>query len=163
MKTKTTTLIAILIVITLGFSACSKKQDGCTDPAATNYNVDAEIDNGTCQYDPRDLYVGDYEVIDTTYIILAIEYIDTTYILTISKDPNDSAQIILEHFWGKADNFVAVLTGSSFSIPEQTMGSGYSFSGEGTFDDNYIFYETTSLGLGMNRYTHQGEGAKQIN
>lgn len=51
MKTTKTTLIAITALFTLGslFTSCSK-EEGCTDPAATNFNVEAEKDDGSCQY-----------------------------------------------------------------------------------------------------------------
>ena len=38
-----------LSLITLLFFSC-KKEEGCTDFAATNYNADAEEDNGSCKY-----------------------------------------------------------------------------------------------------------------
>ncbi|MDX2361864.1 MAG: hypothetical protein QNK23_13730 [Crocinitomicaceae bacterium] len=39
------TLIFLLIIIT----ACNKKE-GCTNPVATNYYADAEVDDQTCRY-----------------------------------------------------------------------------------------------------------------
>jgi hypothetical protein len=37
---------AVLVII----SSCAR-HPGCTDPNATNYNVNAQVDNGTCLYD----------------------------------------------------------------------------------------------------------------
>ena len=39
-------LFAFLLIL---FNAC-KKEEGCTDPLATNYNSEAEEDNGSCVY-----------------------------------------------------------------------------------------------------------------
>lgn len=44
--TKTTLIILLGGLI---FTSCSK-EEGCTDPAATNFNVDAEKDDGSCVY-----------------------------------------------------------------------------------------------------------------
>jgi len=43
--------IYILFAIATIFSAC-KKEEGCTDPIATNYNAEAEVDDGSCVYPP---------------------------------------------------------------------------------------------------------------
>ena len=40
-------LLAAFVLFVM--SGCSRPR-GCTDPAATNYNVNAQVDNGTCQY-----------------------------------------------------------------------------------------------------------------
>jgi hypothetical protein len=40
-------LIYTFLAVSIIFSAC-KKEEGCTDPTATNYNADAEKDDGSC-------------------------------------------------------------------------------------------------------------------
>ena len=42
-------IFLIITTISLVFTAC-KKEEGCTDFAATNYNADAEINDGSCKY-----------------------------------------------------------------------------------------------------------------
>jgi hypothetical protein len=40
-----------ILIITLLLFAC-KKKEGCTDPSAINYNNEATLDNGSCNYAP---------------------------------------------------------------------------------------------------------------
>jgi len=44
-------IFIITITIPLLFSAC-KKEEGCMDPTASNYNSEATLDNGECYYTP---------------------------------------------------------------------------------------------------------------
>ena len=41
----------IYLLITLLFIFSCKKEEGCMDPSAINYNTEALIDNGTCRYE----------------------------------------------------------------------------------------------------------------
>ncbi len=49
MKSITTFTVLVFLFGTI-FTSCSKKE-GCTDPAANNFNVEAERDDGSCIYD----------------------------------------------------------------------------------------------------------------
>ena len=49
MKNLAKTLLALTVILCIGLSGCSK--EGCTDPAATNYDPDANKDNASCTYD----------------------------------------------------------------------------------------------------------------
>lgn len=56
-------------------SSCKKdKKEGCTDPAATNYNADADEDDGSCQYaplaNPTTLDCAAFGTVNTTYELL---------------------------------------------------------------------------------------------
>ena len=54
MRIKFNTIHNFTIVLLLGavfaFSTSCKKKEGCTDPTATNYDVEAEKDDGSCTY-----------------------------------------------------------------------------------------------------------------
>ena len=80
-------LLYTFLAISIIFSAC-KKEEGCPDPIATNYNSDAESDDGSCiygivgvwapyevviNYSQTEILFGDTISIDTTYTLTPIQ------------------------------------------------------------------------------------------
>lgn len=45
--------LILFLTLTVTFTAC-KKEEGCTDISATNYDPDAEDDDGSCEYPPAE-------------------------------------------------------------------------------------------------------------
>ena len=76
-------LLLILLCLPLLFGSC-KKEEGCTDPVATNYNSDAESDDGSCNYGIVGIWTP-YEI-EITYSQTGntISF-DTAYTLTPSQ------------------------------------------------------------------------------
>jgi hypothetical protein len=75
---KKTFLILTGVAITLGFSSC--KKEGCTDPTATNYNMTATKDDGSCEFASNPVASQPYTPLFTgTYgALIAIKTITTT-------------------------------------------------------------------------------------
>jgi len=54
MKNKFSTLGMLALSLTIGLTTSCKKEEGCTDPKATNYNPDAKKDDGSCTFAQAD-------------------------------------------------------------------------------------------------------------
>jgi hypothetical protein len=47
-------LFGLVLISTITFVGCSK--EGCTDPDSINYNADAKKDDGSCQYEGKEVF-----------------------------------------------------------------------------------------------------------
>lgn len=60
----------VILMMTLLFFAC-KKEEGCVDPLALNYNSNATIDDGSCDYAPiKDLNINFIQTVNGDPLIL---------------------------------------------------------------------------------------------
>jgi hypothetical protein len=148
----------ILAGIVLVGLATSCKKEGCTNPEATNYDAEAEKDDGSCVLpdpDPRDPYLGDYLVTDSLYLFESFSE-EVTYTLNVSTGGTSSDTVYLNNLWGDGDSYFAIMAGNNFSIPSQQVSGPYYASGSGSFTSDVIRYETSG-----DAYINEGSGPKQ--
>lgn len=68
-----------ILALGMVFSLNSCTEEGCTDPLATNYEEDAEEDDGSCEYpDPTTVSLEIIPVFDGTPLALNEDYINIT-------------------------------------------------------------------------------------
>lgn len=144
------------LACTLIFLSC--KKEGCTDSQATNYDPDAKDDNGSCVYpepDPREPYLGNYWVTDTTLLFGSFSS-ENIYTLQVTTGGTAQDTVYLNNLWNSGGNYFAILSGSNFSIPSQQVSGPYWASGNGNFTNNVITYQTSG-----DEYINNGTGPKQ--
>lgn len=151
------TVASMLFLGAATFTSCGK--EGCTDAGATNYDVDATDDDGTCTFE-SDVFVGTYAMSDDCDSEQNINYT-----LTISQSSANKANIIVEDF----SNFgtvaaEATVAGSVFTISNYsfTTGSGsqYVLNATGTLNGNTLTVVYTLL-LNGTTDSCSGSGIKQ--
>lgn len=153
-------LISIWLLIAFSITGC--KREGCTDPAATNYDSDAKEDDQSCIYpepdvstDPRDPYLGTYLVTDSLYIFDSFTE-EVVYVLQVTTGGTSQDTLYFNNLWNDGESFLALIAGSNFSIPSQQVSGPYYASGSGNFTDDVITYQTSG-----DAYINTGVGPKQ--
>ena len=81
-------LIYTLLALSMIFTAC-KKEEGCTDAIATNYNADAEDDDNSCIYSIIGVWtptsVSGSQSYSVTVMGEIVDSFDTTYTMTAAE------------------------------------------------------------------------------
>ena len=82
-------LIYTFLAVSMIFTAC-KKEEGCTDAIATNYNADAEDDDNSCIYSIVGAWsptsISGTQSMSVTVMGQIVDSFDTTFTMT-SADP----------------------------------------------------------------------------
>jgi hypothetical protein len=131
--------------ISLAESCKKEKVKGCTNSLASNYDVNAEEDNGTCIFE-RDKFLGNWlgllantnnpGIPDTTY----------NFPFSIAVNPNNYKDVFINDFpVSGAPSNASVNSTNRFSlvIPKQNITSGldsFGISGIGQISDDQIVF-----------------------
>jgi hypothetical protein len=96
-------ILYLFLVVSFIFTAC-KKEEGCTDATATNYNADAEDDDGTCTFGiVGGAWITDTEEMNMHAVVSmgGMVIMDTT--LTEIETNQDSMETVIQKFWDNGD------------------------------------------------------------
>ena len=78
-------LLYTLLAVSFIFTAC-KKEEGCTDAIATNYNADAEDDDNSCIYSIVGTWSPTSAAVIANVSMSDITLLDTSYTMTPSNE-----------------------------------------------------------------------------
>lgn len=105
------------------------------------------VDDNTTSDDPRDSFTGDWMFLES---FKSTE--SQSYMVTISKDPNNSSQVILENFAnaGPGISVTGIATSTQIVVSSQKMSNGWTVEGAGITDkqDKSIMAWTLSVTAG---------------
>ena len=122
------------------FTLSSCKKEGCTDLDATNFELDANSDDGSCTYQAQS-FVGTYNV---TGIKVDQTFGDTTlqnYQLIITH--SGQTTISISNLGNTSNVIAATIKNSQLSIPLQDKNVVESWSGSGVLSGTTINLQYT--------------------
>ena len=126
-------IFSLLLII--GFFSCNPDDDSIVDPA-----------------DDRDKFFGSWTVSESCF--------KANYSVTISADPGNSAQVLLNNFGNPGPSYgpaVGLVAGSKIFVANQVIGDGWTISGTGTLQGANIINWTYTLVIGGNSLSCSAE------
>lgn len=135
--------LAIVCLLATLSTGCKKDVSGCTDPNSVNYNPDANIDNGLCEY-ARDQFLGNYAVNENC------SSGNWSFNVLITESSEGFDKVILNDFGDLDVNVKAEVNDDKLSI--NYTEAGMTFSGSGSINGNAltIVYTVSSGGWNDN-------------
>ncbi len=108
-----TIILAFLSALSLQLSSCVDRE-GCTDPASDNFNINAEIDNGTC-IPVTAKFLGLYQVDEVC------EDGEYSYPMSAYASFADPFEIVLTNYADLGIDVLAVVDRNYLFIPDQSF------------------------------------------
>lgn len=105
---------------------------------------DSNIPNET---DPALAFVGNWSVSDNELKI--------NYEVQITKNPQNSTEILLNNFANSADNAVGLVTGKTVTIVSQSLNNSWKVSGTGSYKSSSRLEFTYDLIIGGDKKSWQ--------
>lgn len=91
-------------------------REGCTDPSSDNFDINAEIENGTC-IPMTEKFLGLYDVVEEC------EFEIYTYPMSIYASFNDPYEIVITNFGDLGIDVIAFVDRRAVALPNQYIQS----------------------------------------